>query len=265
LPAGVAEELRQKIDDIAARADQISTPQSVSLLQDPGFESSLGTAADATWSSSHGPTSNAQIDAEVHFEGQQSLKLESRGDSVVVRSQPFPVPRTGRLFLSLRLRTSDPPRPTPLVLGLETDDGSYRRLHRWDGTLSTQWDPPFMLRVDDLPADPQQQLRVRLQLLGAGEVWIDDVQLFDTWFEREEQSTLRHTLQVALTQLGLGDVAGCYRTLSGYWPRFLLRHIPRQSETVAAVPRRRSTTAPRPQRTSMLDRIRRYVPQALRN
>ena len=40
----------------------------------------------------------------------------------------------------------------------------------------------YIFQVDDLPLDGLSQLRVRFDLMGQGEVWIDDVQLFDLAF-----------------------------------------------------------------------------------
>ena len=109
-----------------------------------------------------------------------------------------------------------------------------------------------------MPSDPGLKLRVSLELWGPGEVWIDDVRIYDKWFEPAEQNQLLKILQVAFTQQRGNQWGECYQTLSGYWPRFLLRHVPHVEQQVTRLPLNQPPVPPPP--PSMWDRLKSVVP-----
>ncbi len=264
-PIEVANQLAEKWREVSARADQIEDLEPIAALQDPGFETVLGDGANAAWIAFPGVNSTARFDSTVAFTGRQSLKLESDGAPVYVRSHPFNAPRTGHVMMSVRLRSRKPGQQVPMVMRLETSDPSYRPSYHLKKPLSQDWEKgEFVLRVDDVPVAKDLQMRVSFELLGAGEVWIDEVRMFDKWFEPEEFNALKTIVYVAYTQHSSGDVGGCYRTLSGYWPRFLLRHVPPAVQPVhpiASPPAREPLRQAAAPRKGMLDRIKRYMPR----
>ena len=81
---------------------------------------------------------------------------------------------------------------------------------------------------------------IGFDLMGKGEVWIDDVQVFDLHFDLQEQDVLlqKHA-PYANFKLQQGRFAECQDYLDGYWPRFLLEFVPQShAPRVARVPRR---------------------------
>ena len=110
------------------------------------------------------------------------------------------------------------------------------------------------MQVDDLPLDGVGNLCVRIDLVGAGEVLLDDVQLFDLNFTEQERRQFDKQLALADFQLQQGLLGLCYQDLHGYWPRYLLELVPsasapaqatvKQVAPAAAVPN--ETPAPRP-------------------
>jgi hypothetical protein len=108
--------------------------------------------------------------------------------------------------------------------------------------------------------------------MGKGEVWIDDVQLFDLWFSKNERNELTKNIALADLHLGEGQVGDCLQFLDGYWPRFLKRHVPFDQPRVAASPAQRNRAAdqaapksqqgpPREKPRSFLDRWRHLAPR----
>ena len=83
-----------------------------------------------------------------------------------------------------------------------------------------------MVRIDDLPTRGLTDLRVAIDLMGPGDVWIDDVQVFDRWFDKTERNELLKKIALANFYLGKGEVAQCEQVLRGYWPEFLRRYVP---------------------------------------
>jgi hypothetical protein len=80
--------------------------------------------------------------------------------------------------------------------------------------------------VTNLPLEGLTELSVGFDLMGEGEVWIDDVQLYDLWFEDAEQQELLKAVANADFQLTAGQIGDCHRFVDGYWPRFLQDHVP---------------------------------------
>ena len=71
--------------------------------------------------------------------------------------------------------------------------------------------------------------------MGSGNVWIDDVQVFDRWFDKTERNELLKKIALANFYLGKGEVAQCEQVLRGYWPEFLRRHVTIDENPLAEV------------------------------
>jgi hypothetical protein len=173
---------------------------------------------------------NVRIDA-AEARGKQALRVTSSGPDAWVRSEPLAAPTTGRLSVWVWLKVKDEKSQPPLRLAIEgrhRDKTYYRFASVGAGAatppLKSQW-APYLFQVDDLPTSDFTDLRVGFDLMGAGEVWIDDVQVFDLYFHEHEQNELLKTIALADLHLGQGRVGDCQRLLDGYWPRFLAEHV----------------------------------------
>jgi hypothetical protein len=129
----------------------------------------------------------------------------------------------------------------------------------------------YIVPIDDLPLEGLSSLRVRFDLMGAGDVWIDDVQIYNLAFTRWELRELYKLLHSADALLEIGQIGDCLHQLEGYWPRFLEENVPLQPNAVpAATPADTLATQPRPaeqkppERSGFLNRIKNIVPESLR-
>ncbi len=179
------------------------------------------------------------------------------------------MPHTGRLSISLWLRVADQRQPAiRLALEGKQDEGVYYRFATVGGraagaaTLSTDWSQ-YIFQVDDLPADELQDLRVRFDVSGPGEIWIDEVQLFDLAFSPNERVELGKIIGLADLKLKSGQLADCARLLDGYWPHFLVTNVPlaETGATAAKPPAPRPTRIDSAKRAGMLDQMRGYLPK----
>jgi hypothetical protein len=238
-------ELRSGIDDVrrratALRATALREPQALPplpALTNPSFETPLQGDQLPGWEHARGEGITVELGEDKGQRGRHALRLRSRGPVAWVRSNPFSAPRTGRLSVSVWLRVDDPDVQPPLQVAIEGrlhGQTYYRpaRVGAADGRtnppprpLSRQWDW-FLVRIDDLPTSGVTDLRVAFDLMGPGSVWIDDVEVFDLWFDRTECNELLKTIALADLSLGKGAVMECRRILDGYWPEFLRRHVP---------------------------------------
>ncbi len=102
--------------------------------------------------------------------------------------------------------------------------------------------------------------------MGPGEVWIDDVQLFDLAFNETELRALYKLITLAGVDLQNGQVGDCMRLLDGYWPRLLTECVPAPAappDLAARPDEPRPPPAP-PQPVGWLDRIKGLLPDRLR-
>jgi len=92
--------------------------------------------------------------------------------------------------------------------------------------LTGQWpEQPFVMLVADLPVEGMTGLRVGFDLMGPGEVWVDEVRVYDKWFLENERDELMILSAVAASSLNKGKIRDCHRILTGYWPQFLMQYI----------------------------------------
>jgi hypothetical protein len=178
----------------------------------------------------------------------------------------------------VRMRVADPARQPPVRLVIEGRQGTrtmayYARFGlSADESAPTQpiaaeWSP-YLIERTDLPLESLSAMRVRLELSGAGEVWIDDVQLCDLAFNKREVTELLKLITPVQLKLQNGELAECIHLLEGYWPRLLAEKV-RLADAAAAgkLQQVSSEQAPakQPDRSAgFMERVRNLVPDKLR-
>lgn len=257
--------LRQRIDDLRHRRAVLENATSLPTLANASFEQSAS-GGPLHWSLEPADARGvAAPDFSGPKDGKSSLRLASEAALVTLRSDPVPAPHTGRLSLRVFLRVADPQAQPQLRLAIESAGGPveyhrYALVGRDSGVapITSHWSE-YVLKIDDLPASGIPQLRVRFDLIGTGEVWIDHVQLLDLDFDPKERLALEKMLALASHQLEVkGNWGECLRELDGYWPRFLMANVPLVQQPVVTSSTR-STPQPAEKqatRPGMLDRVR---------
>ena len=279
VPAAVEAALRQRIRELGVRAAALRSPPLLRALENPGFESPP-TASEPMpgWAVSHRLGVAIRTDPSQAHGGSRSARISSDGPIACLVSRPFQPPTTGRLSMLAWLRTAEGNGQPPLRLAIE---GKLcgRDYYRFTavGQPATAGQPSvpvgaawgcYIFQVDDLPLEGLSQLRVRFDLMGQGEVWVDDVQLFDLALSETELRALYKLITMASVTLQNGQVGDCMRLLEGYWPRFLLEHVPLgPGDAVAARPPENRSAAPNPPAppppSGWLDRVRNLFPERL--
>jgi len=289
LSGNVVESIAQRIRQLGARTVALRNPPLLKVLNNPGFQNKpretdpvpgwaiskrLGVFISTDTTQGH----EAALATEKGFMPAQSARISSDGPIACLVSQPFAPPGTGRITMSVWLRVADATHQPNLRLAIEgklvgRDYYRYAVLGQspspgQDGKpLATTWGQ-YIVQFDDLPLDGLSQMRVRVDLMGAGEVWADDVQLFDLAFNESELRALYKLLTLADMNLQNGQVGDCLKLLNGYWPRFLMQNVPLPQ----AVPALASKPAIEPssddmpveQSSSWTDRVKDVLPDWLR-
>jgi hypothetical protein len=157
------------------------------VLDNPSFDAAPG-GKIAGWDHASGDGISVCLDAA---EGHSSaLHLVSKADGkqpapvIWVRSNTFPAPKTAVLTMTVRVRVDDPNKQPMLRLAIEgkKDGKSFYRRANIGGSesgqtaipIKKQW-LPYRFRISDLPPEGITDLRVGFDLMGEGNVYIDDV------------------------------------------------------------------------------------------
>jgi hypothetical protein len=258
--------LHATIDDLYQRAAVLANPPPYDVLQNAGFEEPPKRGgAIVGWETDPPavvPRNNpldhiivrsdpcAELDENDPHSGRRAVKFSRATSAGSLKSHPFPAPRTGWLSVSVWMRVADASRQPRLRLALEGKRGTaaYDRVAPiGDGEgvpkLRDTW-TQYVFEFANMPAEGLSPLRLHFYFVGPGEVWLDDVQLYELErLKREQRLALANTFEFAERKLENRppQYSDCLRQLEGYWPRFLMSNV-----TVSQNPAERTARQPRP-------------------
>ena len=235
LPQSVSSELQDRLNSLLTKVSRAAQIAPVKVLFNSGFEPTAPSDEDAHqfgWSFDHRDNEAITLNQEDAFAGETALTMVSRGNPTWIRSNEFAPPVTGRLSVSVMIRMDDPATQPPLRISIQGDDGRhvYYRYGRVGGDshqITTEWQK-FAVHFDDLPLSSNKgNLKIGFDLMGTGQVDLDQVRVYDRWLDGQDSRTLIQLLGLAGFQLtNKQNMDRCRRILDGYWPRFLEEFFP---------------------------------------
>ncbi len=248
LPEGADKVFKKQVYALEAKLIKANNPDPVSAIDNPGFESSGQPSLDG-WDLGQQATSKIKLSSSDSIAPGQSgtgaLVMSNDGNSPVwIRSNAFSGPETGRISISVWLRIDENAPQPPLRLAVEgkSKGGNYYRFGSV-GSLSpdpainqvdSQW-KRFAVHFDDLPIEGLSNVRVGFDLMGPGEVQIDNVQIYDRWFDENDAKAITQILASTSPLLSKPEtIDSCRRLLEGYWIEFLDRYAQTGSPNVAS-------------------------------
>lgn len=228
--------LQERLDRLVSRVSQAEQAPPMDVLANPDFEPVEEASADNRfgWYYDQSSAESISLQSESPWSGDSSLSLRSSGPPVWIRSEEFAAPGTGRLSVSVMLRTRNPEQQPPLRISVQGSDGEqlyYRfgSVGQADGVsepIGSGW-REFAVHFDDLPPGEDLPVRIGFDLMGSGEVQIDHVQVFDRWLDKQDSTAITQRLQIAGFELsGGGNLDKCRRILEDYWSCFLEEYFP---------------------------------------
>ena len=177
----------------------------------------------------------------------------------------------GRRALLLQGDVADPDAVEAMV------EGDRRAFYRFatvgKGTkfpLKNSWgQTPYLFPMDRLPLNDVRGIRVGFDLMSKGEVWIDDVSLYDMYFLDREKREIQNVVHSADFQRRKNNFSDAARMLDGYWARFLEEYAGRPRSAVANWPSARVSRRPEPKDSkkdqkkdpTIWDRVRGITPR----
>jgi hypothetical protein len=243
------------LQDLRVRLEQLNRFQPTQLIANADFEQPVKNGQIPGWSFAANPGVLIDLDPVAPQEGKQSLHMRVEGGKTIgwLRSDPFAIPKTGRVTVQawIRTRSGGPQPPVRMSidgqlpyrwwsLGVDVDGRSFQPTGRPVLSVPDEWSAaPFLIHMADLPPSTTGEVSLVFELRGAGEIWIDSVQVSDVYFEPAEFNELRKSVFNAQLQLQRGELADCQRFLQGYWPRFVLEFVapPRLTQAPPFPPR----------------------------
>ena len=158
------------------------------------------------WHRFGSPEFTAELDSRHRTEGGSSLKMVCRESAGGVIGEPFPLPKTGRLYVDGKFGIpADLPEELPLFMTLAGKEGGkvwQKRVYigttllrraremKQNGSLQEEnglvWIRNSVI-FDSLPTENTEDFTLRFDLLPRGAVWVDDLHLYKLAFDRAEQ------------------------------------------------------------------------------
>ncbi|UUO07991.1 family 10 glycosylhydrolase [Blastopirellula sp. J2-11] len=272
LPPALLAALDQSNKEFSLRLRSLRSVPPLAVLKNPGFESPLQADGMLGWKYNAAADARIAIDPDNPPVGAAALQMQSGGGVAWIRSQPIPRPSTGRLFVRAQLRSNKAQLSPPLRISVDGEVNGqdyYQPLSLGAGpnpAVEANW-RIFEHGVYDLPSD-LVDLKVGFDLMGAGDVSIDEVQVFDVGFSEGEKRELQKLRTLSDGKYHQGQFADCYRILDSYWVRFLQERVPIAPE-LTQQPKSVERTATLPERAapveskeeSRFDWLRKYTPR----
>jgi hypothetical protein len=243
LPAEASGQMQREILDLKSKLTQAIANVGQPLLENPSMEiGSQGTAAGLVgWTIEAAQAGRIVLDASQPYDGQTSLRMQSDGEPVHVRSNFFAAPRTGRLSIAVWVDAEAITGDIPLRLVLESPGAETPFSRTAEPAWVSEGEAGPWRQVaahfDGLPTDARD-LRVGFDLVGPATLRVDRVEIFDRWLDKGEIQSLKQLLNLASYKLQeQADAAGCLRILESYWPRFVDEQFAVTSDSVGETAR----------------------------
>ena len=240
LPEQVDSQLRKRLYQLKSKLAKAKTAEPMSQLLNGNFES-FSDPEQSGWEFGNHDQATFDLDSNEFRDGRTSLSMQTEGKPVWIRSNTLRLPETGRLSVSVWIRTSQPdaqPQPRIAVEGVSDGVNLYRfgtvGASRDNGEVSildATWQR-FVVHFDDLPLD-MSNVRIGFDLMTKGQISIDQVEVFDRWFDENDSVAMTQLLAGAGSQLqSETSIDGGRRVLESYWVQFLDQYAGKEEQVV---------------------------------
>ncbi len=260
------DQIKRKVTLIVERIGILSEFESSDALSNGGFEQSGGMGL-VGWLHAQHPPGCVRVDDKEFLEGAHSVLLTTDDASTSrtwIVSETIDPPRSGRLAVSLacrgELKTDNSVHRLRVSIEATRDGEPIRYSSEFDVPRNGQWSPrAVVLEADGVERDSVDSLRLTIDSLSGGRVWIDDVHLHDQFPTAKERAELQSQAFLAVQGLQRGNLTPSGRLLQNHWACFLLTlgPAPPAQQVMEAV-------EPVDETPGVAERIRSWLPRPLR-
>jgi hypothetical protein len=259
-------DIQDQVTAVVERIGALSDPDPYGHLSNGGFEKSGGVGIPG-WMHTQHPPNAVRIDDQEAIAGSRSVALtnDQRSSSRAwLVSETITPPASGRLAVSLACRgeltnTDATHRLRASIEGIRGGQ-PFRHSNEFEIPRNGQWQPrKVVLEAAGVNSASVHSLRLTIDSLSAGRVWIDDVRLHDWFPTTSERDELQGEAFLAVQGLQRGNVTPAARLLHNYWAQYLINQ--KQSKKLAPV---LQTTQQQEEPQGMAERIKSWLPRPLR-
>lgn len=264
---GVAlERIKRKVTLIVESIGVLTDLKPTSGLTNGGFEQSGGVGL-VGWLHAQHPPGCVQVDEREAREGKQSVLLTTDAAMTTrtwLVSETIDPPTSGRLAVSLACRAekSEAEPVHQLRVSIETTRNGLPVRFSSDVEVprNGQWgERQIVLEAENVSPQDVKNLRLTIDSLSGGRVWIDDIQIHDQFPTSKERAELQRLAFLAVQGLQRGNLTASAKLLQNDWARHLLA-LPRSDATQPVIERVKPPEEP----PGVADRIRSWLPRPLR-
>lgn len=232
LDPSVQQTLAKRCEELESRDLKPITLSTYKEIANPSFEEVDAAGVAIGWQGGDGvATVTPGVD------GSRAAVIKSDGPATSITTLSFPVPGTGQIAVTAQVKVVELSDDAQLKLIVE-DSGRHTPValsaaQLKEHSAAKEWSK-YQFGVEDLPLDSTSEMRIRIELTGSGEVWIDDLKLhelvypLDIYRDESNQKVLALVQHVksARKALEAQQYAECLSVLDSYWSRFVLEHLP---------------------------------------
>ncbi len=296
-------EIRSTMRELADTIATITEPQRYDRIENGGFEQSQSsTSIDLTstatnapaavvpstvsipgWMTAQYPVGCVELDNEVALDGERSIRLRNQGGrpgGTWIVSRAIASPTSGRIGISMMLRgepSEDSTKTSPIVVRIAIEGsvagGSRRESKQVEVPRDGQWGAvPFRIAVNSLPRCGVDSLRLAIDVMSEGTVWIDRVQAEDYYLTETEKSQLQSQMFLALGGISKGELSHTAKLLESHWVQQRLwspvdpapTTTPTQPQSLDTREARGDNGMAKPANPGIAERLKGWLPRPLR-
>lgn len=285
------EKIKKQVTSIVQQIGTYADPDPYDALVNGGFEQAGGMGL-VGWMHAQHPPGCVRVDDQEFIEGKQAIRMVT--DATVstrtwLVSEVIEPPASGRLAISMAFRgelsQDNSMHRVRVSIEATRDSVPERQSIEMEVPRNGQWGMrEIVLEADGIDPRTTDSLRLTVDSLSPGCIWIDDVRLHDYFPTERERHELQSQAFLAVQGLQRGNLTPSARLLQNQWARWLLKHPKSSSSWDTSQPRvgsaspsgddkQSGTSQPavtaggnevEPSTPGMAERIRGWLPRPLR-
>ena len=264
----VVKRIKTQVTEVVENIGSLTTPiPNTQLLKNGSFEVS-GEMGIIGWMHAQHPPGCVQLDSEVATNGSYSVRLKTEINHTGrtwIMSDAFAPPASGRVAVALTLRGSpitgtDPDQQVRVTLETSDGDKPFRVFEDLEIPTNKEWSThEIVLELDHLKPQELGSLRVAIDSLKPGLIWVDDVQIYDDFPTEAERAEMQRRVFLAVQGMQRGNLLPAGKLLENFWvQRLLTDKKPNRDKKEPAV-KREAMEAP-----SVTERFKEWLPSNAR-
>ena len=227
----VVKRIKQKVTDIVENIGYLNQPTvNPDLLSNGSFER-VGEVGILGWLHAQHPDGCVELDHNIALHGMRSVRLQTEMNTAGrtwIMSEAFAPPESGRIAVSLSIRgvpSAEITDSQQVRVAIETTEANepLRVSKLIEVQKNAQWlTHDLVLEIDGLASKTSGPVRLAIDNLKPGTVWIDDVRIYDYFPTQSERADLQRRVFLAVQGMQRGNLLPAGKLLDNFWIQYLL-------------------------------------------